>query len=358
MILSNSGRTYILTSKLGKGTFGSVSTCIDSKTGNEFAYKYFEQDDDMHGLEPGGLRELGILKKLNHPSIINIIDYVIREGELGLVLPKALFTLETAIIYDFLNQDNKKKIAIQLLDAVSYMRSIGIMHRDIKPDNILLFQDDTDPKCPYSIKLADFSLSTYAITEITDSHTPGAGTCCYRAPEIVNNEDGMYNINVDDWSIGVVLLELFYGKLNGSIDTKTFKKIKKIKNNLDNGVISVIIHGLLDVNPDTRINCITALKMLNKKVKYVTDDLLLPGIDPIKSVKKISLKFDIQNPITIRMASYFVYKTNCDKRWAIIFASKLFEIKNVYQFEDDDFEKEQYEQAEISIIKDLDWDII
>jgi hypothetical protein len=86
----------------------------------------------------------------------------------------------------------------------------------------------------------------------------------------------------------------------------------------------------------------------------------LPGIEVIKSIKKLSGKFYIENPITLRMASYFVKETCCEEKWALIFASKLFEIEYINYFDDEEYvdEKEQYEETEISIIKDLNGIIV
>jgi len=175
-------REYYRASKLGEGSYGSVVTVFD-EDGNSFAAKVFEEDSDDadsdsddseaewtpksdSSIEVGVLRELSMLRFLNggHPHIMRIVDITIMENSLCMIMPKAAGCLGDAITKQTLSGALKLRVAIHLLDAVDFLASHGVMHRDIKPDNILL--DDLSVPT-----LTDFSLAK--ATE-TDSATTSA----------------------------------------------------------------------------------------------------------------------------------------------------------------------------------------
>jgi len=348
MFLTTSGKKYIRSSLLGKGAYGSVYQCFDDK-GNEYAYKNFIHNEDSSGLELGGIREISILKKLDHPNIVNVVDTVVDIGKMGMILPKALCNLDIAIKGEFFNKDQKNKIACQVIDAMSYMHSRWYIHRDIKPDNVLIFKEGGE----FNVKIADLSFATCGYESFGDTHTSSAGTSCYKAPEVGDNSDGEksnYTMLVDEWSLGVVLLELYVGK----IERKTLKKIENIKNSLDEShKINVVIKGFLEVDPAKRLPCQKALKMLGKETEYEKSNVF--GIKPIKSVKVAAMPYKINNELTMRMASYYVKRTGCEEIWGLKLASKLYELQEIIL---DDEYKEEYEEAEVCIIKDLEWNIM
>ena len=348
MFVSTSGKNYIRASLLGKGAYGSVYQCFDDK-GNEYAYKNFIHNEDSNGLELGGIREISILKKLEHPNIVSVVDTVLDIGEMGMILPKALCTLDIAIKGGFFKKNVKNRLAYQIIDAMTYMHSYRYIHRDIKPDNVLVFKENGD----WNIKIADLSLATCGDESFGDTHTTSAGTSCYKAPEVGENSDNEksnYTMIVDEWSLGVVLLELYLGK----IDRKTLKKIDKIKNSLDESdKINVVIKGFLEVDPAKRLSCQKALKMLGKETEYEKSNQF--GIKPIKSVKIAAKPYKIKNELTMRMASYYVKAVGCEAIWGLKLASKLYELQEIIL----DVEyKEEYEEAEVCIIKDLEWNIM
>lgn len=156
-------------------------------------------------------KEIDIISKLNHPNIVKYIEdfsdikyiYIVQEyGEKG-----DLFS----IVLQFHNKklpENHVKIKIikPLLYAVEYIHNIGIIHMDIKPENIIVMKD-------WTIKLCDFGLSCYK----TDILCEKIGTKEFMAPEVISLSKNIiytsskYDERVDIWAIGCLTYELIIG---------------------------------------------------------------------------------------------------------------------------------------------------
>lgn len=310
--------TYHRASALGSGTYGSVVQVYDDD-GNEYALKLFEQeeeesegeeeyDSDSSGeenniystsakaLDLGALREISILRLLrhenSHPNIISIHDVkqpggICEEEEedqvdASMLLPgitMKLFrhgTLSKALS-QHLDKRSKVRIAHGILSGVAYLHQNGIIHRDIKSDNIMI---DIDNDGNYNPVIIDFSLSKMIVPECVygmhrnassedfylgtslqgeDTHTPSVGTPTYRAPECVSGQ--AYGLPSDMYSVGIVLLELIRG---GCIESFKDKGAAKIVENelgaLPHQPFANMIRGLLEKDPTKRLTARGALK--------------------------------------------------------------------------------------------------
>ena len=145
---------YIKEEKLGEGTYGVVYKCKDKETGKYVALKKVRFENEDEGIPSTSIREISILKQMNHPNIVNLIDLIHGEKRLYLVFEYLDHDLKK-----FLNLNGEplkpelaKSYLYQLLLAIKYCHSRRILHRDIKPQNLLL---DTNGL----IKLADFGLA-------------------------------------------------------------------------------------------------------------------------------------------------------------------------------------------------------
>ena len=170
---------YIKEEKLGEGTYGVVYKCKNKETGNYVALKKVRLENEDEGIPSTSIREISILKQMHHPNIVNLIDLIHGEKRLYLV-------------FEYLNHDLKKFLDLngaplkpelvksylyQLLLAIKYCHSRRILHRDLKPQNLLL---DTNGV----IKVADFGLArAFGIPIKTLTHE--ILTLWYRAPEIL-----------------------------------------------------------------------------------------------------------------------------------------------------------------------------
>ena len=194
---------------IGKGTFGIVYRA--KKEGNDeiLAIKRVFQDKRYHN------RELEILKELKHPNTIKLIHYFYTKGvkneeEIYLncvtdYLPQTLSRI-LSINYQSRKQLDPfiaKLYAYQMLLSIKYIHSIGITHRDIKPQNILVDQKIN------IIKLCDFG----SAKKLIKGQKSLAYICSryYRAPELIFGSTN-YDSQIDVWSMGCVIAELVLGR--------------------------------------------------------------------------------------------------------------------------------------------------
>ena len=184
---------------IGRGAFAVVQL-----TDQNFAIKQFIPDGCTNGINFSALLEISILKYLDHPNILPIygVNFYLNKCVFSFAMPLAQKSLENEMVKHF-NLYRRKLVMYQILRGLAYCHSKLIWHLDIKPANILKFDNN-------EYKLADFGLSEiYAINNkvySVDIMTPS-----YRAPEVLMG-DKYYTETVDVWSAGVILLELIIGK--------------------------------------------------------------------------------------------------------------------------------------------------
>lgn len=188
---------------LGEGTYGEVRRYGNKvvKIGKKILY----------GTDASLLREAAFLCKLNHPNIIKVLDVFALPGMFCLILPEArMDLLMRRKLKPTLSRDEVKIISYQLLRGIAYLHSQDILHGDLKPSNILLFEemidDNNGPKPCQRIVIADFGLARpNQCTKVIEQRE--VFTLWYRAPELLLG--GSYTNAADVWAAGCIIHEMF-----------------------------------------------------------------------------------------------------------------------------------------------------
>jgi predicted Ser/Thr protein kinase len=201
---------YQVEGLLGQGGMGAVYAATQVRLKRPVAIKIMRRDQGLdHDFEPRFEREALALAKLNHPHIVSVIDY----GEAG---PDYLYIvmemvdgadLMSVIRAGHMTQDMALALLPQICDALQFAHDHGIVHRDIKPGNILLTRDGR-------IKIADFGLARLHDTEssaLTQTGT-GMGTPDYAAPEQFQ-ADAQIDHRADIYALGVMIYQMITGEL-------------------------------------------------------------------------------------------------------------------------------------------------
>ncbi|CAI0412876.1 unnamed protein product, partial [Linum tenue] len=173
----------------------------------KFIMKQGKTEKDVHNLR----QEIEILRKLKHENVIEMLDSFESPQEFCVVTEFARYYVVLSSIGELfeileddkcLPEEQVQAIAKQLVRALHYLHSNRIIHRDMKPQNILI--------CSGSIvKLCDFGFAR-AMSQNTVVLRSIKGTPLYMAPELVREQP--YNHTADLWSLGVILYELFVGQ--------------------------------------------------------------------------------------------------------------------------------------------------
>ncbi|RQM15904.1 hypothetical protein KXD40_005531 [Peronospora effusa] len=194
---------YHILERIGEGSFGKVYRGRRKYSGHIVALKFVtKQGKSVRDLK--NLRqEITILRQLNHCNIIAMMDSFETDKEFCIVTEYAQGELFQVLEDEqSLPEQEIRKIAIQLIQALHVLHSNRIIHRDMKPQNILIGSRQ-------QIKLCDFGFAR-AIGHDTSLLKSIKGTPLYMAPELV--QEKTYNYTVDLWSLGVILYELAVGK--------------------------------------------------------------------------------------------------------------------------------------------------
>ncbi|KAL3433051.1 kinase-like domain-containing protein [Aspergillus tetrazonus] len=231
---------------VGKGAFGKVRIVEKKDTGLTFALKYIRKEEVVRSESVRNIiRERRMLEHLNHPFLCNLrysfqdIEYIyivvdlMNGGDLRFHISRKCFTEEAVRFW-----------LAELGCALRYIHSQGIIHRDVKPDNVLLDSEG-------HVHLADFNVAS--------DFRPGkpltskSGTLAYLAPEVY--EGGGYYFEVDWWSLGVTFYECIYNKrpFEGRSQDTLSENIKKAQ------------PKYYVTNPAVSIPCLRAMSALMEK---------------------------------------------------------------------------------------------
>ena len=184
---------YKLGRILGKGSDGIVYELLDGED-NDKVIKFIQGGD--FGIK--NYIEYYILFQLDSRYIANATDMEMEEdGLIKIVQPKARMDLKDYIVRNNLKMGEKKKIMSDLINGINFLHSKKIIHGDVKPSNILVFDD--------AIKFTDFNLS---ILDKSKRRKNNLYTITYRPPEISLGE---VDLKSDIWALGCTFFEVYYG---------------------------------------------------------------------------------------------------------------------------------------------------
>lgn len=305
---------YKVLSKLGDGSYGTVYLAVNLMTKANVAMKKINKvkENEIDDMEIKN--EIDILKKLDHPNIVKIIEFY--------STPKAYYIITDYCpcgeLYNQIKHEyNENQLAVlfyQVFSGLCYLHANNIVHRDLKLENILISEIEKDRKTGknlFWIKIIDFG--TAKIFEKNKSEKAVVGSSYYIAPEVLQKN---YNEKCDTWSAGVILYMLIVGRapFDGADDDEIISNIRKGKFNskhrklvASSPEVQDLVKKLLEVNVTKRLGAADALKhpwfkKFNGKSLYQNIET-----DKIKVYLDRLLKFQIYSKFQQMVLAFIVH---------------------------------------------------
>jgi serine/threonine-protein kinase 11 len=203
---------YVLESKIKAGANSTVYHAIDN-TGRHFAAKATRLESESKLISVD--REIRALRMLDHPNVVKLHEvlHYSEKNMVYLVMDCALGSLHNRVFPEL----QLAQLYRQVIEGLLYIHAQGLVHHDIKPSNILLFEDDI-------VKISDFGTSA----PIDSVDTP-LGSPAYQAPEFFDDQQTVLDaVKEDIWSLGVSLYESAFGELP-YIGTNVYEIVEEIR---------------------------------------------------------------------------------------------------------------------------------
>jgi len=289
---------YEIESEIGKGGYGAVHVARNREGGELFAVKVIDRRK-LKGKDHQVYLEAEILRELSsHPNIVSLVDFFVSPKIFNVVLELA----KGGDLFDklskrkFYTEKDARSVAKDVLTAISYIHSKNYVHRDMKPENLLLAADNEDSE---GVIVADFGFTK----NISDAPTPAGlvtrcGTPAYVGPELISGTP--YGKPVDMWACGVVLYLLLggYQPFQGKDHRQIFSKIRAADFVFHEKYwepISVeakqLITRMLAIDPEVRITADDALNSSWMAISDSNDSISSTHLDStVKGLGKFRAK--------------------------------------------------------------------
>ncbi|KAK6914015.1 Protein kinase domain [Dillenia turbinata] len=322
---------YEMGQLLGRGSFAKVYQARSIADGSIVAIKVIDKEATMNAsMEPRIIREVAAMRRLQHPNILKIHEVLATKSKIYLVMELAtngeLFNKIAK--RGRLTESSARRYFQQLVSALIFCHQNGVVHRDIKPQNLLLDEQG-------NLKVSDFGLS--ALPELHDTilHT-ACGTPAYTAPEVISRR-GYDGAKADAWSCGVILFVFLAGFLpfDDSNLVTMYRKIQRKEFTYPPWISKSakwLISQLLDPNPNTRISINNLMhsswfkKSLNLKTQKSLGDLELMSIKEcrLEEENKVMNAFDIISLSSgLNLSGLFEVVKIKEKRFTSIYSPDL-----------------------------------
>ena len=275
LVGSDIGR-YRLVQRIGKGGMASVYRAVDLERGDDVAIKLLSPHiGEDPKFRARFAREARVLAELSHPNIVPILDYGESNGYAFLTMPfKIVGTLQAQLDNGGFPPRHVARMIGDIASALDYAHQQGVIHRDVKPSNILLDEDG-------NALLSDFGLAYVQDVSVSLTGSVLIGTPAYMSPEQCRGEK--VGAPSDQYSLGVIMFEMLTGQLPYQADTPMGVVAKHMYDPLPRpryinpGIpepIEKIIFRTMAKKPEDRFASIA-------EMNNAFQDALLQAIDPV-----------------------------------------------------------------------------
>ena len=341
---------YEIIEKLGAGGMGEVylaeDTELDRKIAIKFLSPHYTTDEKINARFK---REAKAAASLNHPNIITIHEVSEYEGKTYIVME----SVEGESLKDFiakrrLSINETIEIVLQICEGLNKAHEAEVVHRDLKPGNILINKDGR-------VKIIDFGLAKLkGVTKLTkDSVT--IGTLHFMSPEQAQGVE--VDQRTDIWSLGVILYEMITGNLpfQGEYEAAVLYSILNEEPKLlashkvdVSEELQQIVSNVLKKNPDERYQNVSDITSdLQNYQQAITPDLLRPRpvVKKLKKreklswIKKVLLGFGLLLPLSFGIVAWYIYpflyvpepiKQQHDKAIAVLYFDNMSAEEDAY----------------------------